>query len=85
MIDEARRGAPGYGWLAPRSSRLKSAHAENFLYDRGMMVPPLNQTLWTLLVVSLTIGAAWLGLLLTAEQNGFWDKRSDDRSRPPRP
>ena len=50
-----------------------------------MMVPPLNQTLWMLLVVSLTIGAAWLGLLLTAEQNGFWDKRFDDRSRPRRP
>ena len=51
----------------------------------ALMVPPLNQTLWMLLVVSLTIGAAWLGLLLTAEQNGFWEKRSDDRSRPRRP
>jgi len=49
-----------------------------------MAVPPLNQTLWMLLVASLTIGAAWFGLLLTAEQNGFWDKRSDDRSRPRR-
>ena len=42
-----------------------------------MALPPLNQTLWMLLVASLTIGAAWLGLLLTADQNGFWDKRSD--------
>jgi hypothetical protein len=45
-----------------------------FVHDLGITMPPLNQTLWMLLVASLTIGAAWFGLLLTADQNGFWDK-----------
>jgi hypothetical protein len=52
-----------------------------FVHDLGITMPPLNQTLWMLLVASLTIGAAWFGLLLTADQNGFLDKSSDVPSR----
>ena len=51
--------------------RLTSCHAANpypanFLYDLAMIVPPLNQTLWMLLVASLTALAGWGALQLLA-------------------
>ena len=48
----------------------------NFLYDLTMIMPPPNQTLWMLLVASLTALAGWGGLYLL----GSTDRKPDPKS-----
>jgi hypothetical protein len=40
----------------------RGVHLMKFVHDLGIIVPPLNQTLWMLLVASLTAGVALCAL-----------------------
>jgi hypothetical protein len=79
--------APGFllTGSVPRltSCHAASAYAENFLYDLAMFVPPLNQTLWMLLVASLIALAGWgsLQLLRTTNPKSVSKRRSKFPSR----
>ena len=61
---------------------LSSGLSSKLVYDLDM--PPLNQTLWMLLVASLTALARWGGLLILKPLVGNWirNRRKDHTMSP---